>query len=254
MLGVIDKDLLKVRFARGVGTYSEAASVQAEMADRLLAMVTAGGRREFPSVLEIGPGDGTLTGRLERCLRFERLTLLELVPEWKVFHCRRPRAEFIVGDAEKFDFTGCEYDLIVANAVFQWFTDPDSALARLECALAPGGVIAFSTFVPGNLREIFELTGRGLPTRPAAGCREIVDRHFRTLDVEEYVRTLGFPDPLAALRHLKRTGVTGVAPAPRWNRRTLETFCREYLRRFGRSDGSVTLTYRPLLVIAGKKE
>ena len=64
-----------------------------------------------------------------------------------------------------------EYDLIIANATFQWFTRPGETLAAYYRSLAPGGVLAFSTLGPQTFQELAEALNRAarslnLPTTP----------------------------------------------------------------------------------------
>ena len=56
--------------------------------------------------------------------------------------------------------SGAEYDLIIANATFQWFTRPGETLAAYYRNLAPGGVLAFSTLGPQTFQELAEALNR----------------------------------------------------------------------------------------------
>ena len=62
--------------------------------------------------------------------------------------------KLIIGNAEKVEFLST--DLIAANAVFQWFGDPEISLNHLVKYLNPGGSLIFSTFGPGTLKDFRE--------------------------------------------------------------------------------------------------
>ena len=59
-----------------------------------------------------------------------------------------------------------KYDLIIANATFQWVTRPAATLANYYRSLAPGGILSFSTLGP---RTFQELAGAPAPAARARG-------------------------------------------------------------------------------------
>ena len=159
---------------------------------------------------------------------------------------------FIAGDAETLSFPG-KFDLIASASVFQWIKEPEAFLHKLSGLLVPQGTLLFSTFVPGNLHEIKELTGKGLayPTSDAL-AKWLSAADFDLLHQEEETIVLTFNTPLDVLRHLKATGVTATGNG-RWTRGRQESFCKQYPEQFATTDGQVTLTYRPLYILAVKK-
>ena len=60
---------------------------------------------------------------------------------------------FFAGNALKIK-TPRKADLIISNAMFQWFDNLDKAIETLKLSLEKDGVIAFSTFTPSNFKEI----------------------------------------------------------------------------------------------------
>ncbi|WP_337813252.1 methyltransferase domain-containing protein, partial [Parabacteroides johnsonii] len=159
---------------------------------------------------------------------------------------------FIAGDAETLSFPG-KYDLIASASAFQWMKEPETFLHKLSGLLVPQGMLLFSTFVPGNLYEIKELTGKGLvyPTSDTL-VGWLSTAGFNLLHYEEETIVLTFKTPLDVLRHLKATGVTATGNG-RWTRGRQESFCRHYSEQFTTTTGQVTLTYRPLYILAIKK-
>lgn len=47
------------------------------------------------------------------------------------------------------------FDLIVSNAVFQWFTDYAAAFTQYHAYLEPGGYLMFSTLGAGTFKELY---------------------------------------------------------------------------------------------------
>lgn len=249
----IDKTLVQRRFRRSAASYRKAALVQRETARKLLDHFhLAAGEREFDRILEIGAGDGVLTELVETRFDYRELVLLDLVPEWEPFHRERPRCRFLAGDVETVELPG-PFDLILSNAVFQWVEDLDRLFRRLAEALRPGGWLGFSTFGPANLREIAELTGRGLRYPAPAELDARLGSRFEPVARHEELHRLEFDSPLEILRHLKATGVTATGVPARWTGANLRSFEEEY-RKFRLENGRFPLTYHPILYIARKRQ
>ncbi len=251
MADLLDKNLVRLRFARSLDSYDQAAEIQASMAATLMKTLLGMAGTDFPRVLEAGCGTGILTTLLEQSLHYQELLLVDLVPECETFHQNRPRSRFLAGDMECLPLPQ-GLDLCVSNAVFQWFAQPALFLRHLAQALRPGGMLAFTTFGPQNLQEVAELTGHGL-AYPSRKAWEMMLRQegYEILRQEESLSLLRFPRPADVLRHLKATGVTATGQgAPPWTRGKLQAFQEEYARRFPEPGGQVRLTYHPLLFLA----
>ena len=244
-----NKKLLAERFGKAAATYECEAVVQRRAAKRMIELLRDSGHAPHGRVLEIGCGTG-LFSRLfleafsPACLHLNDINagvrpyLADLIGKTVVFEA---------GDAEELAFAG-GWDLIVSCSALQWFSDPEAFLRRCRGLLAEGGRLAFSTFGPGNLAEITALTGIGLAYRGMREWEAALGRDYRIRHASEETIILRFDSPMAALRHLKRTGVTGVslfAHQAGWPRR----FCREYRNLYGNRDG-VPLTFRPQYFVA----
>lgn len=261
----IDKALVAQRFARSRSTYEREASVQRQVAAKMMRLLTdmmqAGGltpgeqRARFRHIVEPGCGTGSFSRILWATLRPDTLLLNDLCPEME--ECvadlcvARPAVRFVPGDAEALDLPS-DTDLIASCSTLQWFNDPAAFFARCHRALSAGGVLAFSTFGAENMRQIRLLTGNGLNYPPLGRLKELLAPHFRLLHAEEEIVNLPFDSPTAVLRHLKQTGVTGTEKRM-WTRGRLQTFCHDYTRLFGNDRGQVELTYHPIYLIAQKE-
>jgi len=249
-----DKDLVRERFGLSLCGYDREAAVQRGMAQRLVTQILHHGGEGYDSALEIGCGTGLLTREMARRLHIRKIVANDLVEE-----CG-PRVEramkqlsgeafsFHPGDIERIDLPPATFDLVVSNAVFHWLDDPAGLLECLAAALREGGLLAFTTFGPDNLREVAAVGRRGLCYRSIDEVTALVERRYRILYRRESRETLRFPSPRRVLEHLRRTGANGLERAG-WTRGALRAFEGEYRERFGRG-GGVTLTYHPLLFVA----
>jgi trans-aconitate methyltransferase len=142
-------------------------------------------------------------------------------------------------------------DLIASSAVLQWAADPRALLARMAGLLEPGGVLAFASFGPSNLREVAQMTGLSLRYWSPGELRAALAEHFVVLAGSEELRTLWFTSAREVLRHLKRTGVNALDSKP-WPAARVAEFCRGYETTFARN-GRVPLTYHPVFMVARRR-
>jgi len=253
-----DKELVRDRFGRSLEGYDGEASVQERLARRLVMQIINHGGKRYDSALEIGCGTGLLSRELARHLRIRKLVANDLVEE-----CG-PRVlavlqqvpgvafSFHPGDIERIDLPPATFDLVASNAVFHWLDDPAGMLERLAVALRAGGLLAFTTFGPDNLREVAAVGSSGLRYRSIDEMTALVERRYRVLHCGESRETLCFSSPRRVLEHLRCTGANSLERVG-WTRGALQAFEGRYRERYGRGD-EVTLTYHPLLLVAQRKD
>ena len=254
---VLDKERVRARFGRSLAGYDDEAAVQRGMARRLVAQIVRHGGVDHGSVFEIGCGTGLLTRELAGSLRIARFAANDLVPECgprvarELSRLPATALSFHPGDIETIDLPAAPFDLVASNAVFHWLDDLERQLDRLADLLRGGGLLAFTTFGPDNLREVVAVGRAGLRYRSLEDVAALVGHRFVIRHHEEYREVLRFPSPRRVLEHLRRTGANGLERAG-WTRATLRAFDSAYRERFGSGD-DVTLTYHPLLFIAKKR-
>ncbi len=242
-LGLAERRRLRRRFERSLSRYAQEAFVQEEMANRLAEAL-----RSFPSpqkVLEIGPGVGLLTSRLRSLWPDVFYLALDLVPGCGPY-LRPFGVHFVVADAEELSWLRGEFDLIVSNATFQWFCQPEQSLNSYYQLLAPGGILAFTTFGPETMKELrFDRNFlRSLEDWQKMRCS------FFPLVEKRWIKRLFFSTPLEALKHIRQTGALGYLPA-RWSLRELRIIFDAYLHL--KEVRGFPLTYEPILLIWEKK-
>ena len=207
----IEAKQIHIRFTRALSSYDNHADAQHRISRKLASLLPHQANVRYKRMLEIGCGTGGFTGVLKQQCHIDEWILNDLCEDCQekieqLFPGSPPR--FIAGDAETLSFPG-KFDLIASASVFQWMKEPETFLHKLSGLLMQQGLLLFSTFVPGNLYEIKELTGKGLvyPTSDTlVGWLSTAD--FNLLHQEEDTIVLTFKTPLDVLRHLKATGVT----------------------------------------------
>ena len=249
---IIDKSLVAARFEKSIPTYDDEAVVQRSVAHKLASLLEACLRLPAGRLLEIGCGTGFLSRELLQRLRPKQMTLNDLCPAMKerVKDILSPSVRFESGDAETHPF-GSGWDVIASSSAVQWLPSPSRFAERCHELLVDGGCLAFSAYGPENLREITGLTGVGLSYPGVKEWGQMLGAGWRMAQAFDETVRLTFGTPVDVLRHLQRTGVTGVRPF-RWGGKTgLRRFVDAYRRQFQDGDG-VTLTYHPVYIVAFK--
>lgn len=251
----IEQNRIRQRFSRALSTYREHAVAQQRISKYLASLLLVYTHASFKRVLEIGCGNGGFTRELKRYARIEKWEVNDLCGDcFPAIQSLFPNVSptFWAGDAASLSFSG-SYDLIASASAFQWMEDLPSFLRKLAVLLEPSGVLLFNTFTAGNLKEIKQLTGKGLVYPTQQQIRSWLEPSFEILHEEENSIPLSFPSPMDVLRHLKYTGVTATADGTAWTRGRQEAFCNRYRQLFATETKEVILTYQPLYVLAVKK-
>jgi malonyl-CoA O-methyltransferase/biotin synthesis protein BioG len=239
-------------FGRSFASYDKEAKVQLQIARRLAKLVLKRiDPEEILEILEIGVGTGFLTKELAKKLKGKQWHLNDLSASAADYTkgIVDTIPAFIEGDAQLQEFPK-GMDLIVSASCFQWIENLEAFFKKLAASCNIGSMLAFSTFLPENLREIRSLTGRGLNYMGIVGLESIMTKNgFEILCSEAETIKVDFEDPIAVLRHLRETGVGG-SFADFWTPQKLKHFSKQYSEFFSNGKGGVTLTYRPIYFVS----
>ena len=205
----IETKQIHIRFTRALSSYDNHADAQHRISRKLASLLPHQANVRYKRMLEIGCGTGGFTEVLKQQCHIDEWILNDLCEDCQekieqLFPGSPPR--FIAGDAETLSFPG-KFDLIASASVFQWMKEPETFLHKLSGLLMQQGLLLFSTFVPGNLYEIKELTGKGLvyPTSDTlVGWLSTAD--FNLLRQEEDTIVLTFKTPLDVLETPQSNG------------------------------------------------
>ena len=250
----MNKNLIKTRFSKAALSYENAAFKQKLMAEDLIGLIDP--KLCANKVYEIGCGTGFLSELLLKKLDIKTLYINDISSlmlnycEDKLLHLKEniPEIFFIEGDATCLSLKqSC--DLIVSNAVFQWFVDFKKALLHIKSNLKQGGTLCFSTFLSGTCVELESL---GLPCIKYLTEQEllsILEECGFEIDIFELQKqSLIFENPYKLLKFFKETGTNSLI-SHQWTPGILKRFMREYEAKFKVPNG-VNLSWIPCYVKA----
>lgn len=249
----MDKELIRQRFAKASGSYDTEASIQRDVAGKMIGLIDRFVSPEaHRNVLEIGCGTGIFTRLYTDRYHPEKLWLNDLCPEMELFHpvLEENNAEFLPGDAENIILPE-GLTLITSCSAIQWFEDPEMFFRNCFGKLEPGGYMAVSTFGKGNMKEISAVTGASLSYVSTEEMERFTEGMFETVHSGEECLRLHFGSPADVLRHIRKTGVTGIRKE-RWTKGTLSSFTDRYKELYGQDGRGVSLTYHPVYLILRK--
>lgn len=241
----IDNKHIKKQFEKSMQDYDKNATVQILMASKMVFELSKISK-SFENILELGSGTGVLTKQISKEISFKNYTANDLVEKSKQYVQNFiPLATFLCGNALKIKLQK-KADLIVSNAMFQWFPSLDKAIQIIKTNLKKDRILAFSTFSPENFKEITSLTGLSLQYKTKAEIEEILKKQgFEILYSEQFYEELKFKSPLELLAHMKKTGVNSLSEKT-WTIAKVKEFCDKYSKKYPQNK----LTYAPIIIIA----
>lgn len=237
--------LVKNQFKKSLDKYEENALVQSVMAEKLVEYLPSD---NFQNILELGCGTGLLTKKLINRISYKKYYANDIVEKSKIYLDKILKDyTFLAGNAQRLQ-VNCRFNLIISNAMFQWFSNLEKVLEYYKNLLIKNGIIAFSTFSPENYKEIKELTGLALEYKTVDEITEILKKNYELKTIENFDYTMHFNNPLEILAHMKHTGVNALT-AKHLGIKEVKAFCDDYKNTYP----DLSLTYSPIIVIAQSK-
>ncbi len=244
---MLNKSLIKKNFSKCVHTYNDSAVVQVYMAKQLVNMLQLHGFSGFEKVLEIGAGTGLLTSILLRNIVVSSYYANDIIDNYHDFLLAISSGiNFLDGDIEQIKIEE-KFDLVIANAVFQWIEDKDSFLKKVKESLTKNGVLAFTTFAKDNFKEIKDVFGVSLDYLDKEELFSVLSKQFKVKEIFETEKQLLFDDYLSIFAHIKATGTNNLSSNKISNKQLREKEML-YKERYY-IDGKWTLTYNPMWVV-----
>lgn len=239
--GVIaDPQKVSQKFSKASVTYDTHAIAQYSAAIKLADKLREASPGTGGDVLEIGCGTGLFTREYARVLQPARATFVDIT-ETGPFYIA-PEERYVVDDAERWIERQADnsHDVIVSASCIQWFADLPRFLRNCSRCLRPGGVIAVSTFLPGNMEELDTLRPSPMIYPKVDKLRSWLELWFEEIGITEDCIRVEFRSVREMLMHLKHTGVGGSAPSG-----GLTVSAMSGLR---------SLTYRPVYITARSRK
>ena len=222
-------------FSRYARSYDRYALLQKSMAERLASYLP-----EIPPshIIELGCGTGVFTRHL-LTIPIKKITLNDISPAMiEILKSRLqipPNTKFLIGNAENISFG--KADLICANAVFQWFQEPENSLIRLKNALNKNGGIIFSTFGTETLEEFRQAANLSSPItlHSLKQWKNLLKKTgfvLNSFDIEK--RKIFTPNTMNLIKNLQQIGA---APIKMFNAGGLRKLIRYYDKHFSSDQG-----------------
>lgn len=237
----MDKQTIAKNFSRYAYLYDHYADVQFQAAHMLLSQVP---EDNISRILELGCGTGIYTSLLREKFKQAQIKALDIskgMLEVARYKLKQKNIQFITADAEKINLRE-KFDLITANACFQWFTDLTRDLVRYKKLLSPKGSIVFSIFGPKTFFELNSALG-AIKTGASIVSGEFLEKknikralakYFRKVEIKEITYTEDFSSIDKLLKKIKYTGTrgNGLGQGVSFMRQELRYLNQAYLDKF----------------------
>ena len=200
----VDKQLIIKHFSRAAADYDAYAQVQKKMALRLLAAAADTYKKAPRAILEIGCGTGYLTQLLAAAFPESSILATDISEamlqsaQAKIESCSKVTFRQMDGE----ELSGIEqYDLIISNAVFQWFTDYPRAFAGFYRHLVPGGRLLYATFGEETFCELQASFAQAYQNNGLALAYQSGPRFLPVQELEAVAEQAGFASSYSEQRY-----------------------------------------------------
>jgi len=194
-----------MNFNKHYNVYEKYSLAQKQVAKNLLDYMGKSNifDTQINSIFEIGCGTGIFTKEYRKYFLHSDLILNDIF-DVREFIKDIDYNIFIQENIEELDIP--KSDLVVSSSVFQWIKDKDSLIRNIA---ENTDNLCFSSYVSGNLIEIKNHFDISLDYLNIEEFKEILKKYFSSVKSYSETIKLDFEAPMAVLKHLKYTGVTG---------------------------------------------
>ena len=194
-----------MNFNKHYNVYEKYSLAQKQVAKNLLDYMGKSNifDTKINSIFEIGCGTGIFTKEYRKYFLHSDLILNDIF-DVREFIKDIDYNIFIQENIEELDIP--KSDLVVSSSVFQWIKDKDSLIRNIA---ENTDNLCFSSYVSGNLIEIKNHFDISLDYLNIEEFKEILKKYFSSVKSYSETIKLDFKAPMAVLKHLKHTGVTG---------------------------------------------
>ena len=194
-----------MNFNKHYNVYEKYSLAQKQVAKNLLDYMGKSSifNTQINSIFEIGCGTGIFTKEYRKYFLHSDLILNDIF-DVREFIKDIDYNIFIQENIEELDIP--KSDLVVSSSVFQWIKDKDSLIKNIA---ENTDNLCFSSYVSGNLIEIKNHFDISLDYLNIEEFKEILKKYFSSVKSYSETIKLDFEAPMAVLKHLKYTGVTG---------------------------------------------
>ena len=194
-----------MNFNKHYNVYEKYSLAQKQVAKNLLDYMGKSNifDTQINSIFEIGCGTGIFTKEYRKYFLHSDLILNDIF-DVREFIKDIDYNIFIQENIEELDIP--KSDLVVSSSVFQWIKDKDSLIKNIA---ENTDNLCFSSYVSGNLIEIKNHFDISLDYLNIEEFKEILKKYFSSVKSYSETIKLDFEAPMAVLKHLKYTGVTG---------------------------------------------
>ena len=194
-----------MNFNKHYNVYEKYSLAQKQVAKNLLDYMGKSNifNTQINSIFEIGCGTGIFTREYRKYFLHSDLILNDIF-DVREFIKDIDYNIFIQENIEELDIP--KSDLVVSSSVFQWIKDKDSLIRNIA---ENTDNLCFSSYVSGNLIEIKNHFDISLDYLNIEEFKEILKKYFSSVKSYSETIKLDFEAPMAVLKHLKYTGVTG---------------------------------------------